>query len=299
MRKNKISLFLDSGAFSAWSKGVEINLKEYIDFIKKHEQYIEVYANLDVLFDPEATLKNQKIMEEAGLNPLPCFHFEESFDYLQYYIDNYDYIALGGMAGGSITVKQILPHLDKCFEMICNTSNRLPKCKIHGFGLTSLKLMLRYPWYSVDSTSWVMTSRLGSVYVPVYRNGEYIYDENSWKICVSTRSPSKKDVGKHIDSFPQKQKQVILNYFKYKGYKLGKSKFRFEDSQYQLQDNEKWNGPANEDGSREVEIIVKPGLCNDYKQRDELNIIYFLDLEKSMQEWPWSFELKRKKGFDL
>ena len=34
----KISLFLDSGAFSAFTKGVEINIYDYIDFIKRHKK---------------------------------------------------------------------------------------------------------------------------------------------------------------------------------------------------------------------------------------------------------------------
>ena len=56
----KINLFLDSGAYSAWSKGVTIDIDEYISFIKKNIKYITVYANLDVIGDPEATYRNQK-----------------------------------------------------------------------------------------------------------------------------------------------------------------------------------------------------------------------------------------------
>jgi hypothetical protein len=48
-----------------------------------------------------------------------------------------------------------------------------------------------------------------------------------------------------------------------------------------------------------VETIIVPGLSNDYKQRDELNIIYFLDLEKSLPEWPWPFKLVKAKGFGM
>ena len=96
--KNKITeLFIDSGAYSASTQNVEINIKEYIKFIKKYEKYIDVYANLDVIGDPEATYKNQKIMEKAGLKPLPCFHYGEDWSWLEKYIKEYSYIALGGM----------------------------------------------------------------------------------------------------------------------------------------------------------------------------------------------------------
>ena len=76
-KMNKVDLFLDSGAFSAMTQGVKIDIYEYIDFIKEHEDVLEVYANLDVIGSAEGTWKNQMIMEEAGLKPLPVFHYGE------------------------------------------------------------------------------------------------------------------------------------------------------------------------------------------------------------------------------
>ena len=296
--KNKISLFLDSGAFSAWSKGINIDIQEYINFIKEHEKYIDVYAVLDDILDPEITLKNQQIMEEAGLDPLPCFHFGEDIKYLKDYLDNYDYIALGGMV--PISTKDLNEWLDNLFKnFICDKSG-MPIVKIHGFGLTSHKLMFRYPWYSVDSTSWVMTSRMGSIYIPRYNNDKWIYDEDSWKITVSSRSPAKEEAGKHFDTLPKSFQDQILKYLSMKGYKLGKSEFKkVSAKKYKLKENERWNGKETNSGFRKVEIIIEDGLCNNYKLRDEMNIIYFLDLEKSMPKWPWAFKSKGVQGFLL
>ena len=98
----------------------------------------------------ELTLKNQKIMKEAGLRPLPVFHIGEPFEYLEYYIKRYDYISLGGMVG--VPKNTLILWLDECFgKHICDEKG-MPKVKIHGFGLTSFSLMFRYPWYSCDST---------------------------------------------------------------------------------------------------------------------------------------------------
>ena len=44
----------------------------------------------------------------------------------------------------------------------------------------------------------------------------------------------------------------------------------------------------------EIEVIIEPGISNKYELRDEMNIVYFLDLEQTMPEWPWAFE--RKEG---
>ena len=56
--KNKVNLFLDSGAFSALTQGIEINIYQYIDFIKKHLDVLEVYANLDFIPKKEQPSKN-------------------------------------------------------------------------------------------------------------------------------------------------------------------------------------------------------------------------------------------------
>lgn len=296
--KNQVNIFLDSGAFSAWSKGVEIDIQEYIKFIKEHKQYLEVYANLDVIGDAEKTLQNQKIMEEAGLNPLPCFHVGEDFKYLRYYVEKYDYIALGGLVGKDHNQKEKASWLDQIFgEVICDAKG-FPKIKVHGYGLTSLRFMLRYPWYSVDSTSWVVTGRLGAIYVPQSRSGVWEYLKESWKVDISTRSPSKKQVGTHIENFTSSQRKVILRYIEEKGYKLGKSEFRMEDASYELKENEKWFEKA-ENGKRKVELIVENGLSNDYKLRDELNVIYFLDLEKNIPSYPRQFRRVNRGGFGL
>ena len=295
--KNKVDLFLDSGAFSAFTQGVSIDIQEYIAFIHENKGNLSVYANLDVIGSPEGTWKNQKIMERAGLNPLPCFHYGEDFKWLRRYLDQgYEYIALGGMV--PISTPNLLVWLDQVFgNFICDEKG-MPKIKVHGFGLTSFRLMLRYPWYSVDSTSWVVTGRMGSIYVPRFRGGKYVHDEDCWKICVSSRSPSKGDAGQHIDSLSPHVSKIFLKYIQEKGYVLGRSSFRTESENYCLQENEKWVGAKKiaRDGKREVEVIEVVGLCNDYKLRDELNILYFLDLEKEMPEWPWAFQTSQKSA---
>lgn len=298
MRDGKVDLFLDSGAFSAWTQGVEIDIQEYIAFIKEHEHILEVYANLDVIgvggkqpnrLTAEMTLKNQKIMEDAGLKPMAVFHFGEPFEFLEYYVQNNEYIALG-VAGN--TGKKIQPWLDDCFSNYICDEKGYPRRKIHGFAVTSLSNMIRYPWYSVDSTSWVQTGRMGSIYVPRGRPGDWVYDENSWKIAVSNQSPKTKDSGSHFSTLSPKAKEVIQAYLDEKGYKMGRSSFREEPQSYKLKDGERWGEkkPLDKSRKRKVEVIEEDGISNRYQLRDEMNIIYFLDLEKTFPEWPWPFK---------
>lgn len=289
-----VELFLDSGAFSAMTKKVHIDLDEYIEFIKKHEKYISVYANLDVIDDPDATWKNQKKMEAAGLHPLPTFHYGEDEKWLLRYLDRYEYIALGGMV--PISTRELSVWLDHLFATRICGRDGMPKVKVHGFGMTSLKLMLRFPWYSVDSTSWVMTGRMGGIYMPHWRNGEWEYSEDSIKVDLSSRSPTRKESGAHISTLPPLHQKLVLRYIKEKGYHLGKSDYKQVPEGYELAENENWIGG---DDSGEVEVVVENGVANNYRLRDELNIIYFLDLEKHIPKWPWAFKLARTEGFGI
>lgn len=300
-KPNTVNLFLDSGAFSAWTKNTEVNIHDYIAFIKKHERYIDVYANLDVIAfgkhkqpdkeTAEATLKNQRIMEKAGLNPIPAFHYGEPMEYLDFYVKNYPYIALG-IAGNSTA--KLLPWMEECFSKHICDKNGMPKVKVHGFAVTSLKLMLRFPWYSVDSTSWVVTGRIGKIFVPHYRGGKWLYDENSMKIGVSNRSPSKGQKNQHINTLQPKQRDIILHYIHSKGYVLGSSKFIHVDSTHIPDTNERWAEKKEmiKNNKRLLEVIEEEGLCNKYQLRDEINIIYFNDLEKHLPAWPWPFKMK-------
>ena len=316
----KIDLFLDSGAHSLYTKQV-INKKhsagynffesdefwKYIDdyalFIKENLNILSVYVNVDVIFNPELTWKVQQYLEnQHGLSPLPVVHHGTDLKWLKKYMDKHDYIGLGGL-GQEVTKQMYFAWADQAFSLLCDFPDGLPRWKIHGFAMTSLPLLLRYPWYSVDSTSWVITGRMGGVYVPKFRQGKYEYLIDPWKVTVSDRSPSKGEADKHFKTFSPMEQEIITEYLDSKGHKIGLSEFRFENKNYKPVEGERWHGPARTDGNREIELTIEPGLCNNYMQRDELNIIYFLDLEKALPEWPWPFKLKTnhmvKGGFGL
>ena len=156
-RKQRLSgrnIFLDSGAFSAWSQKKYINIASYAQFLHLTKDYLTAYAVLDDITDYKETLKNQEYLEKQGLNPMPCFHYNEPPEVLKDYVDRYEYIALGGMV--PISTPQLEYWLEDIFDKYHNT-------KFHGFGLTSLQLMRKYHWNSVDSSSWVAGSKFARV----------------------------------------------------------------------------------------------------------------------------------------
>ena len=215
LRRNGLKVFLDSGAFSAHTLGVELSVVDYVDYIKRNHDIIRVEDGalmasvLDGIGDPKKTWENQKAMEDLGVQPLPCFHFGEDERYLEWYVKQYDYITLGGMVGRN--GKALIAWLDRIWDNYLVDGSGRPKLKVHAFGITSLRIMRRYPWYSVDSSSWVQFAAFGNVMMP---NGD--------KVCVSTRSPSRHDEGRHFESYSKLEQAVLLEQMEHDGFEFSK-----------------------------------------------------------------------------
>lgn len=202
IRRDGAKVFLDSGAFSAFTQGVEINLPEYCEYIKRNIDIIEhndgvgLYSVLDGIGDPQKTYQNQVWMESLGVRPLPCFHYGEDPRWLEWYMARYPYITIGGMV--PITNDQLYLWLDRIWDRYLTDGAGRPKIKVHGFGLTAVGIMERYPWYSVDSSSWVQIAANGAIYI------------RKWgTIFVSKGSPTIKEPGRHIDNMPAAQAEAV------------------------------------------------------------------------------------------
>ena len=201
IRRDEAKVFLDSGAFSAWSKGVEIDLPDYCRYIQENEDIVlqegdaTMASVLDSIGDDLGTYQNQKRMEKLGVTPLPCFHYGEDPRYLEYYVANYSYITLGGMVAQS--TKNLLIWLDEVWEKYLTDGAGRPLTKVHAFGVTTPILMKRYPWFSVDSSSWVQ----------VAANGSILFNEKA--VPISDQSPARKVEGQHYLTYTPVQRQAI------------------------------------------------------------------------------------------
>jgi hypothetical protein len=274
-------VFIDSGAHGLYNEFVKNvggkngylwyetdEFKKYLDlfakFVKDMNGKIVNYANVDVIFNPELTYKSQKYLEEEhGLHPIPVVHADTDRKYLIRYLkDGYKYIALGGV-GQKGSYSGYKKWADEMFDIICDTKDRTPAVKVHGFAMTSHRLMTRYPWWSVDSTSWLRLSMYGQLIVPHLRGDQWRYDVPFHAIRVSNNpSKTKKRTTNHI------MENIVERYLKEKGFVLGET---------------------NEKGE-----IIEKGVSNDTDMRSDANAMYFVDLCDSLPKWPWSFSLRKK-----
>jgi len=267
-------------------------LTNYIVFLKEHKNDGFVYPNLDVINNPEKTKENQILLESHGLSPIPVWHLGSDISYLLDYVKKYEYIAIGGMTPNPVST--LLPLLDDLWKNYLTDEKGMPLVKVHGFGMTSLFILKRYPWYSVDSTRWGKEAAYGRILCPFRQNGEWVFDKRIFLVPVSGRHSSQRKDNCHFYTLRPTIKQIVLDYISEKGYKIGKSSFKYESPNYKLKEGESWTG-IEKNNKKEVEIIEEIGLCNSHNHRAEMNLLFFMDLEDSLPKWPWPFQLKKYK----
>ena len=211
MRENNDHVFLDSGAFSAKSLGVDIDINAYCDYIIRNRDILRVEDGvymasvLDGIGDPLKTWQNQIYMEQQGATPLPCFHFGEDERYLEWYVERYPYITIGGMV--RTKAEDVMKWLDRIWENYLIDGSGRPRLKVHAFGVTTVSLMERYPWWSVDSSSWIQAAAFGSVFT-----------SEMGVICVSDKSPSRHTANQHASTLSEIQQQAVFDMFARKGF---------------------------------------------------------------------------------
>lgn len=279
------NLILDSGAFSAWTKKTNISVKDYTDFCIKHLDNVEYIVNLDVIpgefgkFDmtdkeiDKAALtgwKNYLYMIKR-LPPekiIPVFHQGEKFKWLQRMIDHCNYLGLSPANDRSTEEK--IDWLDQCMRYVCDDKG-MPIVKFHAFGVTSVRILRWFPWYSADSASWVIFSRYGTILVPQHDPmNKRLYDKAPMTIQVTKRAASIKERGyKHYDNMPEEAQVIIRKYIFDMGFKIGNSKIKDDK-----------------------EVIIREGVSNNHRMRDLLNLCFFLGVQKQMPEWPWKYTFK-------
>ena len=189
-------IFIDSGAWSAHSKGKEIDVNEYIKFLNDNDENFYIYAQLDKipgefrkpktkeqkLEAPEISWNNYLYMKDKVKSRdklLPIFHQGEDYKWLKNMLeyihpDTGKHIPYIGISpANDVSVSEKIPFIENCFDIIKNSSN--PDVKTHAFGMTSLNVLEQYPFTSADSTSWIMAGANGNIITDI---GTIIVSEN-------------------------------------------------------------------------------------------------------------------------
>lgn len=147
-------LIADSGAFSAYTQGVEITLDEYAAWLKRWRDRFFWCASLDVFGDPEATLTNFRTLRDRHqLATVPTIHIGADPVWLDVYArEGVDFVGLGGMVGMSRPVQ-----LRWLVHVLRYARDHHPQMRFHAWGMTTHSTLAALPLYSADSSGLLGT----------------------------------------------------------------------------------------------------------------------------------------------
>lgn len=200
IKKSEMFL-LDSGAFTFMS-GKKSNdfdgyLTRYIKFKKNYDvkYFFELDIDSVVGYDEVKRLR-ERLEKETGKKCIPVWHKSRGIEEFKKIVNDYDYVAIGGIVTKEIT-RDEYPLLKKLCAYAKQNGTR-----VHGLGFTELNIA-EYGFYSCDSTTWNMISRFGKIY---RFTGE--------RIVVATPKGKKIDKSKYIEG----EVYNIKEWIKYQNY---------------------------------------------------------------------------------
>jgi hypothetical protein len=187
---DRVDLMLDSGAFSVWTMGERVDLDEYIAYALAYHDDMDgrlFVINLDVIPGTpggrapstrqrtkavKAGMANADRMRDAGLKVMEVYHLHEPIRVLDRLIERRqpgELIGLGGLAGrgdGNLKVEFCDAAFRRVYRLAEGWQGIVP---LHGLGISpDAPLARKYPWWSIDSSSWSIFHRFGA---EVARNG--------------------------------------------------------------------------------------------------------------------------------
>ena len=163
--RNCEMFLLDSGAFTFrqnakksvdWDKYVE----DYINFINKYDIKYFFELDIDPIVGYEKVKEYRKKLEEGtGKKCIPVWHLSRGRNNFLEMCNEYDYVAIGGIAGSDKRSKK-QRELINAFPWFIKEAHKRG-AKIHGLGCTSMITLRRCHFDSVDSTSWLSGCKYG------------------------------------------------------------------------------------------------------------------------------------------
>lgn len=179
----------DSGAFSAWTKGVEIDLPRYIEWCKTNLERNPGFAcvSLDVIPGSKLvratpahveaamaqSLLNGDTMRAAGLKIMEVYHQGEPVEFLDELLARRqpgEILCVSPRDGASTRSRRAFCEMTFThLHDLCGWADLIP---CHGLGIGfDNSLAVNYPWFSIDSSTWNRSERMGAV---VTRSGKTV-----------------------------------------------------------------------------------------------------------------------------
>ncbi len=160
-----IHFLVDSGAFTAWTKGKQVDIDAYIEYIKEEIEPLRKYNNVNVInldvipgqFGKKPTIEERELsarkglenylyMKRKGIETIHTYHMYEKKEVLDEIKKYCKYIGISPANDASVVKR--LEWLKWVFYDLRTDY------KTHILGLTADVMLKQIPVYSADSSSW-------------------------------------------------------------------------------------------------------------------------------------------------
>ena len=151
-----LRLFCDCGAFTAKAKNLSIDPDQYAAFIEVAYRYFDKYTSLDHYYAPvDATVIEYVKLWGLGLSPIYVSHAGESLEELRRVLHGERgfkpmNVGWGGAARDGAGVR--IEYVHQMLKLI--PPEQLLDMQIHGFGMLQESLVKRFPFTSVDASTF-------------------------------------------------------------------------------------------------------------------------------------------------
>lgn len=162
-------LMIDSGAFTAYSTGRPVSVEAYADWIAGFRQRWSglpeiTFISLDVIGDQGATWRNYEYLSKSGHNVMPVVTGDAKPKDVVRALES-PWSCFGGFGAvpkGPQRLERMRYLLDERFKLVLKVFERTGRMpKVHLLGMTKEWAVLRYPAYSVDSSTWLQPVQFG------------------------------------------------------------------------------------------------------------------------------------------
>ena len=146
------NVMTDSGAFTAFSRGDTVTLEGYFEWLDYLGETVDHFIGLDVIGDPDGTMRNHLSTLQAGRHPIPVLHPNCRNDEIEIY-QKTGYVAVAGVGGRARHVSR-----SKIARLVSDIS---PECAVHFLGRTRHQTLAHFKPHSADSSTYTDAARGG------------------------------------------------------------------------------------------------------------------------------------------
>lgn len=154
-------LMIDSGAFTAWSKGRAIGLSDYAGYLQRWSTCWDHAVTLDVIGDPAASRVNTRRLHDMGLAVMPVFTRTDTLAEFDAMVRDTGYVCVGGLVGLPVAAQRARAGMLQRRALDAGGG-------IHALGIGSMSSLRVIRPYSADASSVSGAFRFGTI---VYFDG--------------------------------------------------------------------------------------------------------------------------------